>query len=157
MKKLLFVFLLGGILGGCNDSPAEMEDVVDVGLLTQVIWKNASDHNISMQGTVLSVPAVTLPVGGEHVEITGNIGSYVLLEDFLRNGSMTVLFDDGLYGGVFSSESAGELNPCKESNYRFVEVKDEYMKTVIYVYTYTFTNADYEAAVASGPLEEPTE
>ena len=64
---------------------------------------------------------------------------------------MKISFDDGPYGGVFSIPTeypTAPYNPCDDYNY-FWEDEVEYR-----VWTYTFTNADYDAAVARGPMKE---
>ena len=69
---------------------------------------------------------------------------------------MKISFDDGSYGGVFSIPTeypTAPYNPCDEYNY---EMGEEYKESGMLQrqWTYTFTNADYDAAVARGPMTE---
>ena len=67
-----------------------------------------------------------------------------------------IVFDDGPYGGVFTRPKeypAAPYNPCneKENVWEDMPVENDLSH---WVWTYTFTNADYDAAVARGPMTE---
>lgn len=67
---------------------------------------------------------------------------------------VSIVFDDGPYGGVFfRTDKVTAFNPCLECNYTVERSNiDGYIGFCRW--TYTFTNADYDAAVARGPMKE---
>ena len=71
--------------------------------------------------------------------------------EYVKEG-VSIRFDDGTYGGDFLVSSGRKLDPGEAENY-----EREYWKgdnNVNYArWTYSFTDADYEAAVARGPME----
>ena len=152
MKKrlLLFAILFFGLCG-CDKDNGEDVDPPGIG---HFVWVNASDHRITMTVNGQFEDEIMLP--GERISKT-MIGfifppsprSYTI-------EGMKISFDDGSYGGVFSIPTeypTAPYNPCDEYNY---EMGEEYKESGMLQrqWTYTFTNADYEAAVARGPMTE---
>ena len=152
MKKrlLLFAILFFGLCG-CDKDNGEDVDPPGIG---HFVWVNASDHRITMTVNGQFEDEIMLP--GERISKT-MIGfifppsprSYTI-------EGMKISFDDGPYGGVFSIPTEYPIapyNPCDEYNY---EMGEEYKESGMLQrqWTYTFTNADYDAAVARGPMKE---
>ena len=142
------------MLAGCGDN----EEGQDMGLhgdppgYSLFIWSNESDHRITMTVTDRFEKKEILP--GESL-LQEEVGFIIplSLEEYTGNG-VTVVFDDGSYGGVFfRTDKVEAFNPCFECNYTVERSNiDGYIPYVRW--TYTFTNADYDAAVARGPMKE---
>ncbi|WP_416998322.1 hypothetical protein [Alistipes putredinis] len=148
MKKrlLLFAILFFGLCGCDKDNG---EDVDPPGI-SHFVWVNASDHRITMTVNGQFEDEIMLP--GERISKT-MIGFIALppSPDLYVMHGIEIVFDDGPYGGVFTRPKeypAAPYNPCDEYNYFW---EDE---VGFRVWTYTFTNADYDAAVARGPMKE---
>ena len=142
------------MLAGCGDN----EEGQDMGLhgdppgYSLFIWSNESDHRITMTVTDRFEKKEILP--GESL-LQEEVGFIIplSLEEYTGNG-VTVVFDDGSYGGVFfRTDKVEAFNPCFECNYTVERSNiDGYIGFCRW--TYTFTNADYDAAVARGPMKE---
>lgn len=142
------------MLAGCGDN----EEGQDMGLhgdppgYSLFIWSNESDHRITMTVTDRFEKKEILP--GESL-LQEEVGFIIplSLEEYTGNG-VTVVFDDGPYGGVFfRTDKVEAFNPCFECNYTVERSNiDGYIGFCRW--TYTFTNADYDAAVARGPMKE---
>ena len=80
-------------------------------------------------------------------------GTFDGTEGYMIDG-VSIVFDDGPYGGVFfRTDKVTAFNPCLECNYTVERSNiDGYIGFCRW--TYTFTNADYDAAVARGPMKE---
>lgn len=142
MKNLLYsVLFLTLFATGCDDDDTIVEPV----FLGYVEWVNESDHDVSLYITLAKVP--TLAPGESH-RVMGVSGQRFTIDVLIPR--CKVVFDDGPYGGYFFYEPYGRepLNLCRESNY----VESSYDKKPLFIYT--FTNADYKAAVARGPMED---
>ena len=153
MKKrlLLFAILFFGLCG-CDKDNGEDVDPPGIG---HFVWVNASDHRITMTVNGQFEDEIMLP--GERISKT-MIGFIALppSPDLYTIEGMKISFDDGSYGGVFSIPTeypTAPYNPCDEYNY---EMGEEYKESGMLQrqWTYTFTNADYDAAVARGPMTE---
>ena len=146
MKKLLYIGLLLMLFAtGCEND----DTIVDPVVVGYVQWVNESDHTISMTIARWKEIPVLKP-GDNYMEMgAGAIGAGFSIDAVIRTGCR-IVFDNGPYGGEFSFEEYGveALNPGVPRNY----VVTRYDKKPLF--TYTFTNADYEAAVARGPLED---
>ena len=151
MKRLFFLIAIAFLMTGCSDKDDENVDMASVG---HYVWQNESDHRITLTVIGRFENEVLLPK--EHISKT-MIGfifppsprSYTI-------EGMKISFDDGPYGGVFSIPTEYPIapyNPCDEYNY---EMGEEYKESGMLQrqWTYTFTNADYDAAVARGPMKE---
>jgi hypothetical protein len=151
MKRLFFLITIAFLIAGCSDKDDENVDMASVGYY---VWQNESDHRITLTVIGRFENEVLLPK--EHISKT-MIGfifppsprSYTI-------EGMKISFDDGPYGGVFSIPTEYPIapyNPCDEYNY---EMGEEYKESGMLQrqWTYTFTNADYDAAVARGPMKE---
>ena len=153
MKKrlLLFAILFFGLCG-CDKDNGEDVDPPGIG---HFVWVNASDHRITMTVNGQFEDEIMLP--GERISKT-MIGFIALppSPDLYVMHGIEIVFDDGPYGGVFTRPMeypAAPYNPCDEYNY---EMGEEYKESGMLQrqWTYTFTNADYDAAVARGPMTE---
>ena len=145
-KRFLFLIVILFGLFGCDKDSGESVDPPGISYFN---WVNESDHRITMSVIGQFENEIMLP--GECILKT-MIGfvfppsprSYTI-------EGVKISFDDGIYGGVFSIPTeypTAPYNPCDDYNY-FWEDEVEYR-----VWTYTFTNADYDAAVARGPMTE---
>lgn len=144
MKKLFCFGLLFALFAtGCDND----DTIVDSGATGYFQWINGSDHTISMTlDGWREMPA--LSPGADCSVIVPILGSTSFsIVEVMRDGCR-IVFDDGPYGGefVYDPLCREALNPCVQDNYTFQRKSN--------TYTYTFTNADYEAAVARGPMEE---
>ena len=125
MKNLIWI-LAAIMLAGCGDN----EEGQDMGLhgdppgYSLFIWSNESDHRITMTVTDRFEKKEILPGESLLQEEVGFV-TPPSLEGYMING-VSIVFDDGPYGGY--------IGFCR--------------------WTYTFTNADYDAAVARGPMKE---
>lgn len=149
MKKLFYIFplLLCGMLAGCDKKEEYVDPLIERVDIGYVQWINGSDHTVSMalDGWIEKV----LAPGDSHVKKgTCDFGTLFSINDVFARRLM-IVFDDGPYGGDFFFEQYGAeaLNPGMPCNY----VESRYDEKPLL--TYTFTNADYEAAVARGPME----
>ena len=144
------------MLAGCGDN----EEGQDMGLhgdppgYSLFIWSNESDHRITMTVTDRFEKKEILPGESLLQEEVGFV-TPPSLEGYMIDG-VSIVFDDGPYGGVFSIPTeypTAPYNPCDEYNY---EMGEEYKESGMLQrqWTYTFTNADYDAAVARGPMKE---
>ena len=134
MKNLIWI-LAASMLAGCGDN----EEGQDMGLhgdppgYSLFIWSNESDHRITMTVTDRFEKKEILP------------GESLLQEEV---GFVT---PPSLEGYMIDGVSA--FNPCLECNYTVERSNiDGYIGFCRW--TYTFTNADYDAAVARGPMKE---
>ena len=103
------------MLAGCGDN----EEGQDMGLhgdppgYSLFIWSNESDHRITMTVTDRFEKKEILP--GESL-LQEEVGFIIplSLEEYTGNG-VTVVFDDGSYGGVFfRTDKVEAFNPCFE-------------------------------------------
>ena len=88
-----------------------------------------------------------------------NIGTIIHFGFYTRSG-MSIVFDDGPYGGVFNASSVSndpQPSPRDQQNCEYEEI-EETDPGIYYsrlgIWTYTFTNTDYDAAVARGPMTD---
>ena len=153
MKKrlLLFAILVFGLCG-CDKDNGEDVDPPGIG---HFVWVNASDHRITMTVNGQFEDEIMLP--GERISKT-MIGFIALppSPDLYVMHGIEIVFDDGPYGGVFTRPKeypAAPYNPCNEKEYVWEDMPVE-NDLSHWVWTYTFTNADYDAAVARGPMTE---
>ena len=153
MKKrlLLFAILFFGLCG-CDKDNGEDVDPPGIG---HFVWVNASDHRITMTVNGQFEDEIMLP--GERISKT-MIGFIALppSPDLYAMHGIEIVFDDGPYGGVFTRPKeypAAPYNPCNEKEYVWEDMPVE-NDLSHWVWTYTFTNADYDAAVARGPMKE---
>jgi len=151
MKRLFFLIAIAFLMAGCSDKDDENVDMASVG---HYVWQNESDHRITLTVIGRFENEVLLPKERISKTMIGFIfppspRSYTI-------EGMKISFDDGSYGGVFSIPTeypTAPYNPCDEYNY---EMGEEYKESGMLQrqWTYTFTNADYDAAVARGPMTE---
>ena len=151
MKRLFFLIAIAFLMTGCSDKDDENVDMASVG---HYVWQNESDHRITLTVIGRFENEVLLPKERISKPMIGFIfppspRSYTI-------EGMKISFDDGPYGGVFSIPTeypTAPYNPCDEYNY---EMGEEYKESGMLQrqWTYTFTNADYDAAVARGPMTE---
>ena len=151
MKRLFFLIAIAFLMAGCSDKDDENVDMASVG---HYVWQNESDHRITLTVIGRFENEVLLPKERISKTMIGFIfppspRSYTI-------EGMKISFDDGPYGGVFSIPTEYPIapyNPCDEYNY---EMGEEYKESGMLQrqWTYTFTNADYDAAVARGPMKE---
>ena len=142
------------MLAGCGDN----EEGQDMGLhgdppgYSLFIWSNESDHRITMTVTDRFEKKEILPGESLLQEEVGFV-TPPSLEGYMIDG-VSIVFDDGPYGGVFfRTDKVTAFNPCLECNYTVERSNiDGYIGFCRW--TYTFTNADYDAAVARGPMKE---
>ena len=153
MKKrlLLFAILFFGLCG-CDKDNGEDVDPPGIG---HFVWVNASDHRITMTVNGQFEDEIMLP--GERISKT-MIGFIALppSPDLYVMHGIEIVFDDGPYGGVFTRPKeypAAPYNPCNEKEYVWEDMPVE-NDLSHWVWTYTFTNADYDAAVARRPMTE---
>ena len=145
MKNLIWI-LAAIMLAGCGDN----EEGQDMGLhgdppgYSLFIWSNESDHRITM----------TVTDRFEKKEILPGDLIYKNFSNIACRDGVSIVFDDGPYGGVFfRTDKVTAFNPCLECNYTVERSNiDGYIGFCRW--TYTFTNADYDAAVARGPMKE---
>ena len=136
------------MLAGCGDN----EEGQDMGLhgdppgYSLFIWSNESDHRITMTVTDRFEKKEILPGESLLQEEVGFV-TPPSLEGYMIDG-VSIVFDDGPYGGVFfRTDKVTAFNPCLECNYTVERSNiDGYIGFCRW--TYTFTNADYDAAVA---------
>ena len=154
MKKILYGILIAIIFASCNNEQVQ-DDIPPIGDplgYSLFIWSNESDHRITMTVTDRFEKKEIFP--GESL-LQEEVGFIIplSLEEYTGNG-VTVVFDDGSFGGVFfRTDKVTAFNPCLECNYTVERSNiDGYIPYVRW--TYTFTNADYDAAVARGPMKE---
>ena len=152
MKKrlLLFAILIFGLCG-CDKDNGEDVDPPGIG---HFVWVNASDHRITMTVNGQFEDEIMLP--GERISKTMIGFIFPTSPRSYTIEGMKISFDDGSYGGVFSIPTeypTAPYNPCDEYTY---EMGEEYKESGMLQrqWTYTFTNADYDAAVARGPMTE---
>ena len=144
MKKrlLLFAILFFGLCG-CDKDNGEDVDPPGIG---HFVWVNASDHRITMTVNGQFEDEIMLP--GERISKT-MIGFIALppSPDLYVMHGIEIVFDDGPYGGVFTRPKeypAAPYNPCNEKEYVWEDMPVE-NDLSHWVWTYTFTNADYDA------------
>ncbi len=145
MKKL-FVIFLAGVFASCTNTDPISEN--------HYVWTNNSEYEITFS-------SIGYGVSFEDEVISSKESFAIVFSNFGETGkapetieTMTVGFDDGVrvvYGGTLVPVESHipnvfydqPFNPTWEENY-------EYKKLGRYEYqwTYTFTNADYEAAKA---------
>lgn len=165
LPALLFILVTGGVLARC-----EKPYKADIDWLTYnyYVWDNESNHSITLSvdgwfNESSGFKNLLLQPGERHEEM-------VFFDGELSPGvgwTVTVLFDDGFYGTEFYwDETIDEdgyfvyrpfpedydvrYNPVAEENYLSEEVKNpEGCRQCAGVrWTYTFTDDDYNAAVA---------
>ena len=149
MKNLIWI-LAAIMLAGCGDNE-EGQDGDPPGY-SLFIWSNESDHRITMTVTDRFEKKEILPGESLLQEEVGFV-TPPSLEGYMIDG-VSIVFDDGPYGGVFfRTDKVTAFNPCLECNYTVERSNiDGYIGFCRW--TYTFTNADYDAAVARGPMKE---
>ena len=163
MKKLFYliqIIFLFCIVGCAKEDPNQDQpphnDWASVG---RYIWENNSDHTIMV--TVFGeFEDELLSPGGRIVKEKDNLGSTIIhFHTYVRKG-MSIIFDDGPYGGVFDENDVNndpQPSPRDWKNCEYEEIEEPdpgiYYKRMG-IWTYTFTNADYDAAVARGPMTE---
>ena len=156
MKKYLFLLIVALIAAGCHEEEKKSETIVDPMSISLYIWQNDSDHRIRMTiydklrdetgEWVSGVEEEMLP--GESI-IRENGGTGWPPSPNFRQG-IKMVFDDGPYGGNFPLPDSflSQYDISHENNFK--RQRDD----GITKWTYTFTNADYDAAVARGPMTE---
>lgn len=159
MKKILYLFLTGillCLLVGCNENDAK--DTPPPGDIYWVEWENMSDYPISY-----------FEFGNKEFGI--NCGKYVSdrltgssiddLAAYIDGQKTSVVFKEFVVDGetyaymeVYSPEGSGDLSVPKnlQDLRRYTLRMKEKNGRESFVWTYTFTNADYEAAKARGPV-----
>ena len=153
MKNLIWI-LAAIMLAGCGDN----EEGQDMGLhgdppgYSLFIWSNESDHRITMTVTDRFEKKEILPGESLLQEEVGFV-TPPSLEGYMIDG-VSIVFDDGPYGGVFfRTDKVTAFNPCLECNYTVERSNiDGYIGFCRW--TYTFTNAAYDAAVARGTMKD---
>lgn len=150
MKKFLLIAIIICGLYGCEKEDRTDYDGVGIGHYT---WINNSTHQITI--TVIREFENEIILPGESIEKTakGFIHPYPLGSYIVRG--IRIYFDEGTYGGAFTvpvEYPTEPYNPCNPESY----VKNEFDQDGLphCRWTYTFTNADYEAAVARGPMTQ---
>lgn len=156
MKKYLFLLVVVLVIGGCQKEEEKFEPIVDRASISHYIWQNDSDHRIKMTiydefydeaGERLSGVEEEMLPGESIIRERGMIG-WPPSPEFRRGIKM--VFDDGPYGGNFPLSKNFVLPyDITQETYFKREIEDDIVK-----WTYTFTNADYDAAVARGPMTE---
>ena len=151
MKRLFFLIAITFLMAGCSDKDDENVDMAGVG---HYVWQNESDHRITL--TVIGEFENEIMLPGECISKTMIGFIFPPSPDLYVMHGVEIVFDDGPYGGVFTRPEvypAAPYNPCDYYNY---EVGKEYKENGMLQrqWTYTFTNADYDAAVARGPMTE---
>jgi hypothetical protein len=166
---ILLCLLVGSCLAGCKDDKDEVEVIVDPPAFCYVTWKNNSEHEV-LVSVVLDGDnhfhnpdtnrgfKIGLMPGGNFTAMTAGMG--LPYTPFLFD--VSVLFDE-TYGVKFWIQSEGNKVTFQPSDYEkryHLTSYDNYTYETgvsphgIPAYaagtqwTYTFTNADYEAAVA---------
>lgn len=159
-KKLCFTLLALCACCVLNSCDPYVEDGASYSFY---VWRNESVHTITLSLVVddpFQSPSgkelnFTLVPGGEYDAMRGG---NTPPGDYRYNWRMTVLFDDGTYGAEFDYGVEKPLNynadfdPTLKENYEYEEVENPYDCRLCsgHRWTYTFTDADYEAAVAYG-------
>ena len=155
---------------GCDEKRGDLVHG-DPGGYAQFVWINESDHIITMSMDEWSgVENEVLPIGGKVMrDAWGGIMSIPNVKEFTRGG-ISILFDEGPYGVVFDYFGYGNISNSSnlpivtrkdaylqlDESYRFEMLDarevlgEEYSDWPAGQWTYTFTNADYEAAVKMG-------
>ena len=160
MKKILYLFLTGILLCslcGCNDS----DEKTYSSYISRFVWVNASDHKIDylkIYGCITKEWG--LGVDDQVVkELKGSTPVY--LEPYLAGKQTVVQYDidsDGViiyaYEEMYWPSDPEYSDPKNlQDMSRYVYEAYEEGDTYVMVWTYTFTNADYEAAKARGRVE----
>lgn len=158
MKKYLFILTVL-FAAGCQEEDGKyemIEDDVDLECVSHYIWQNDSDHRIRMTIYDRLWNEAGEWISGIEEEMLP--GEYIFRKDSdmgehpspkFRKG-IKMVFDDGPYGGSFSFYDSfySPYNIALERNFKQQREGD------IMKWTYTFTNADYDAAVARGSMKE---
>lgn len=160
MKKYLFLLIVGYALVGCNEKKDDV--IIEPVGVGYHIWQNDSDHRIN----IIEYEGFTIDgeklVPDEQARIIQPGESIVRREFNIAippaphfYNDIELIFDDGPYGGVYplSRESVSSYDVWWGYNYEEGEL---FMDGTILCrrWTYTFTNADFDAAVARGPMTE---
>ena len=156
MKKYLFILVVVLILVGCQKEDKKLETEGDPLLYSHYIWQNDSDHRIRMTiydklwneaGEWISgIEEEMLP--GECIFREKSDIGWPPSPKFRKGIKM--VFDDGPYGGNFPLSDSFVL-PYDITQEKYFKRQRE---GDITKWIYTFTNADYDAAVARGPMKE---
>lgn len=152
MKRLFFLIAIAFLMAGCSDKDDENVDMASVG---HYVWQNESDHRITLTVIGRFENEVLLPKERISKTMIGFIALPPSPDLYVMHG-IEIVFDDGPYGGVFTRPKeypAAPYNPCNEKEYVWEDMPVE-NDLSHWVWTYTFTNADYDAAVARGPMTE---
>ena len=152
MKRLFFLITIAFLIAGCSDKDDENVDMASVGYY---VWQNESDHRITLTVIGRFENEVLLPKERISKTMIGFIALPPSPDLYVMHG-IEIVFDDGPYGGVFTRPKeypAAPYNPCNEKEYVWEDMPVE-NDLSHWVWTYTFTNADYDAAVARGPMTE---
>ena len=152
MKKILFCILatlpLAYCMTGCSNE-------TDFGGFSYFIWANDSDHRITLSvareyGELVIENEIIEP--GESFEsekVDGGMADCPSPSDYIRY--MTVAFEDGIEAlyvtGILPPRDSdySKQDPTIDWNYEEEVTVSHAVRTR---WTYTFTNADYDAAVA---------
>ncbi len=122
---------------------------VDFGLFTKYYFINKTEHNIKFSTIHAAWPSIEGEIKAGETYSSGEIESNILPQVF---NPITVTFDDRYTVSYYpKTENGGKHNLCNPSNYiRTTEGKHENIE----VYTYTFTEGDYEYAVSVNEAEK---
>jgi hypothetical protein len=163
MKKIILLALSVIVLAGCNIS---IIDNASVGYYT---WINASSHTITLaveggyanfESTESDKLKIILAPNERYNDM-----KFGIIPPGVSWKKMTVLFDDGEYGWTFGYEQPRPENynrqydPTLEYNYLSEVVKNPEgcSQCAGNRWTYTFTDADYDAATQYGPRPQEPE
>ena len=162
MKKLFYLIpiILVCCFSGCDkEEPKKSIILGDKSAVGRYIWENKSDHTITVS-VFNEFENELLSPGEKIVKEKDNLGTTIISFHFYTRKGMSIIFDDGPYGGIFNASSASEdplPSPRDQQNCEYEEIKPSdpgVYYSRIGIWTYTFTNADYDAAVARGPMTE---
>lgn len=134
-------------LYGCDKDNGDCVDSLGIGYFN---WVNESDHRITMTVNGQFEDETILPGACISKSMMGGIASAPSPDMYAMHG-IEIVFDDGPYGGIFTRPElypTAPYNLCDEYNYSWEDMPG------CRVWTYTFTNADYDAAVARGSVAE---
>ncbi len=162
------------LLTGCSKRPCCV--IIDAVVVSQYVWINNSSHRIILTGVVpehngISHERTLTLAPNEHAEreYAGFGFIYppqVYSIDRMSAGITTVFFDDGTYSATYNHNYSlygytgaipehynFDYDLTREENYDFerVETHNDCRECPSGRFTYTFTDADYEAAKLYGP------
>ncbi len=165
MKKKMFLALcalIAGIFTSCKDKEIVIVDHNGYGYYH---WVNESEHSITLSLEATHVPDFEETLApGDSYSIT-----HLGMGDAIPPGSgddwrMTVFFDDETHNVIFERDDDvllpvgydQKFNPILVQNYRkeIVESPEGCEECLGARWTYTFTDADYDAAIAFAQREQ---